>query len=66
MSLALGLLANNSNGVHILHMDCEEEGLHLTLTGDYRGEDIQIDFDTLDKEDLDLFIKVLTSHKERL
>lgn len=66
MSLRLYLLADNSSGEQTLHIDCGEDGLHLTLTGKYQEEDIQIDFDPLGKPDLDLLIRVLTSYKERL
>ena len=66
MSLRLDLLADNSSGEQTLHINCCEEGLHLTLTGEYRDEDIQIDFEPLGKHDIDLLIKVLTSYKERL
>ena len=44
MILRLDLLADNSSGEQTLHIDCGEDGLHLTLTGEYRDEDIQIDF----------------------
>ena len=54
------LNANNSNGSHNLHMVYQDEKPHgiffFTLTGQYKGEDIQIDFDELTVDEMDELI----------
>ena len=54
MSLTFGFTASNSSGKQslIFTKDAELGCVQPTLVGAYNGNDIQIDFDGLDKEDL--------------
>lgn len=62
MALIFGVTANNSNGLSFLHFDKTEDGLGLTLTGKYKGEDIQIDFDELNQSEIEDLIMMLQKH----
>jgi len=54
MSLTFGFTASNSSGKQslIFTKDTGIDWVYPTLVGEYNGNDIQIDFDGLDKEDL--------------
>ena len=62
MAIIFGLKASNSSGNQLLHFNKANNGLHLTLTGDFKGDNIQIDFDELNQEDLEDFISLLSKY----
>lgn len=42
------LVANNSNGVQMMSMQLQDDGeVTFTVTGEYKGADIQLDFEGL-------------------
>ena len=59
MSLLFGLVADNSSGKQFLHIHKDDDGTHLTLTGDYDDQDIQIDFESLSAGEVDSLIHFL-------
>jgi len=54
-SLDITLKADNSNGKQELHLTAQDDFFFFTLTGRYKGESIQIDFDETPKEQLEDF-----------
>jgi hypothetical protein len=47
------MYAKNSSGVQTMHLTKQEHGeYYFTLTGDYEGKSIQIDFDVSSKANL--------------
>ena len=67
MSLTFGFTASNSSGKQslIFTKDTELDCVHPTLVGEYNGNDIQIDFDGLDKEDLGGLISFMGMQLEK-
>lgn len=60
MSIMFGLTAKNSSGTQKLYFTKNEcDGVSLTLTGVYNGQDIQIDFDDLDRDEINDIIYLL-------
>lgn len=66
MALQLNLKAKNSNGDHKLIFDYENEEINATLTGEYKGENIQIDFDPIGEDELDDLIGYLSIKKSHI
>lgn len=58
------LTAKNSSGHQVLYIDLDHEdlddGVALTLAGEYEGEQIQIDFNPIDRTLFDCILKALT------
>jgi hypothetical protein len=53
MKVEFNLYARNSSGVQTMHLTKQEDNEYFfTLTGDYRGKDIQIDFDVTSRANL--------------
>lgn len=52
MRVKFDMHARNSSGVQKMWLAKEGNEYYFTLTGDYNGKDIQIDFDTASKADL--------------
>jgi len=50
--LSIELYARNSSGTQKLHLDVDGGNPYFTLTGDYKGREIQIDFDVLSMANL--------------
>lgn len=46
------LYARNSSGVQTMHLTKQDGEYFFTLTGDYRGDEIQIDFDVTTRVNL--------------
>ena len=60
MTILFGLIADNSSGKQFLHFHTEDDGeMAVTLTGNYEGKDIQIDFRSLDNHEVKDFIYLL-------
>lgn len=68
MALQFNLKAKNSNGKHglIFDADYHNEEIHVCLTGEYKGEAIQIDFDPISEDDLDDLIEYLNIKKGKM
>lgn len=65
MSITFGLSAENCSGNQYLHFqEGAGEGLNITLTGNYEGKDIQIDFDYLTPEEVNDLIFLLGRYKK--
>lgn len=64
MPLTFDLIANNSSGEQKLHFTRDEGTgeLFLTLTGEYKYEDIQIDFEPISKGDVADLIYLLKKY----
>lgn len=52
MTVKFDMYAKNNSGVQKMWIAKEGDEYYFTLTGDYNGEDIQIDFDTTSEADL--------------
>lgn len=64
--LTIGLTAKNSNGVQRLFFDKSDEGeYYFTLTGEYKGQQIQIDFEELTGEDVEDLIYLIRARKPK-
>lgn len=51
-SLKFEMYAKNSSGIQELYLNMDGDEPFFTLVGDYRGNDIQIDFDVTSKVNL--------------
>ena len=66
-NIAITLKANNSNGKHELHLTKNKDQYWFTLTGNYKGQFIQIDFEesTRDElEDMKAMLELILEHKQ--
>lgn len=60
MSIMFGLTAKNSSGKQVLHFTKNDtDGFDLALTGKFDGKDIQIDFESLDRDEVNEVIHLL-------
>lgn len=66
MAIIFGLRAENSSGMQLLHFSLEDNELGLTLTGDYNKESIQIDFDSLNKQEVNDLIGLLEGYHKKM
>lgn len=61
MSLSMVLHAKNSSGHQMLDIRRESDGTYtLTLYGNCNGQDVQIDFESLDQRDMDDLIAFIS------
>lgn len=62
--LTLGLRAKNSSGTQRLFFDKEEnDEFSFTLVGEYKGEPIQIDFESMTGEEIEDLICLVRARK---
>ena len=64
--LTIGLTAKNTNGAQRLFFDKSDEGgYYFTLVGEYKEQQIQIDFEELTGEDVEDLIYLIRARKPK-
>lgn len=66
MNISLTIRAQNNISDMDLHITSVEDEIHITAFGKHEGNDVQIDFDSLDEHDVKRMVLFLGSHLENI